>query len=77
MGLEWHNRKRSTNGRFEPELRTKLEGMGYRTEQLHLRVPANLAKRVRQAALSQSMEINEYCIRALELFAPKNIDELR
>lgn len=77
MGLEWHNRKRSTNGRFEPKLRTKLEGMGYPTAQLHLRLPEDLARRVRLAAINHCLEINEYCIKALDNYTPRQIEDPR
>jgi len=51
--------------------------MGYPTAQLHLRIPEELARRVRMAAIAQSLEINEYCIRALDSYAPRNIQEPR
>lgn len=64
MGLEWHNRKRSTNGRFAVK-QLEMAAAGAATEQLHIRVPAELAERIRSLAIEFEQEISEFCSIAL------------
>ena len=69
MGLEWHNRKRSTNGRFAKEKKVDFY-TGEGTQQFHIRVPKLLADRVRLEARTRKMEISEYCCMVLEKHTP-------
>ncbi len=72
MGLEWHNRIRSSNGRFATrEQREEAERQGYPTAQLHIRVSMDLALRVKAAAIAEHMELGAYCARALDAYAPR------
>lgn len=66
IGLEWHNRKRSENGRFAH--RFNLEKNGSPADQLHIRCSTDLAKRIKAAAREQEMEIGAFCVDVLESY---------
>ena len=66
MGIEWHNRKRSTNGRFAKRaLGLELDG-DIEIDQFHIRLPKDLAERVRRLAIDNGQEIQEFCREAIE-----------
>lgn len=73
MGLEWHNRPRSRDGRFARRARRLEQEAGVGIEQLHVRVAATVAADVREMALNLGMEISELVEAALV----RCIDELR
>lgn len=66
MGLEWHNRKRSPDGRFARQERKLGFHSGIHYSQLHIRVPRELGDRIRHMALLRHVEINELCCRFLD-----------
>lgn len=64
MGLEWHTRPRSWDGRFARRQRGFAES-GKPIDQLHIRVPKALGDKVRIYARKNRQEINEFVIQAL------------
>ena len=61
MGLEWHNRKRSTDGRFAKREKRLHFYTGEAHTQLHIRVSSTLAEQVRNLAIARQQEIGEFC----------------
>ena len=68
MGLEWHNRKRSMNGRFAKREKALQFYTGVLHTQFHIRVPADLAERVRRIARENEQEIGEFGREALQMY---------
>lgn len=66
MGLEWHNRKRSYDGRFAKRAQGLSDEAGIEIAQLHVRVQADTAAEVRKLARQMKMEISELVEIALE-----------
>jgi hypothetical protein len=75
MGLEWHNRLRSTDGRFARRQKG-LANAGEKIDQLHVRLPMELANEVRRIARARKMEISEYICEALEISTEDDAWEL-
>lgn len=66
MGLEWHNRKRSTNGRFARRNEGMMKAGEPPMTQIHIRVTKNLAIRLRNMAIAEHEEITQICAIAIE-----------
>lgn len=66
MGLEWHNRPRSINGRFAKRAKALKDVAEIEIEQLHVRIRADLAAEVRRFALRDKMEISQWVEMAIE-----------
>ena len=75
MGLEWHNRFRSKDGRFARRQKG-LASAGVKVDQLHIRLPMELANEVRRIARARQMEISEYIREALEMWTEDDAWEL-
>lgn len=66
MGLEWHNRKRSFDGRFAKRAEGLRNEAGIEIDQLHVRLKATTAEEIRTIARNMKMEISELVEVALE-----------
>ena len=68
MGMEWHNRKRSTNGRFARRNEAMTEAGQPRQAQIHIRLPVELAVRLRAMAIAEHQEITTLCADLIEFY---------
>ena len=68
IGLEWHNRKRSTNGRFAKRARGLRYDADIEIDQLHIRLPRETAEHLREVAIDQQMEITELVEAAIDVY---------
>ena len=68
IGLEWHNRKRSSDGRFAKRARGLRYEADIEIDQLHIRLPRETAEHLREVAIDQQMEITELVETAIDLY---------
>ena len=68
MGMEWHNRKRSTNGRFARRNEAMIKAGEPDMVQLHIRLPKSLSIKLRTMAIAERMEIAQLCADAIEVY---------
>ena len=63
MGLEWHNRRRRSDGRYISDMTAAMQG---KPVQIHIRVPWEIFNIARQCANALEMEMTVYVTKALE-----------
>ena len=63
MGLEWHNRRRRSDGRYISDMTAAMQA---KPVQIHIRVPWEIYNIARQLANAQEMEMTVYVTKALE-----------
>lgn len=68
MGMEWHNRKRSSNGRFARRNEAMAKAGQPRQAQIHIRLPFELAVRLRAMAIAEQQEITTLCEDLIECY---------
>ena len=68
MGMEWHNRKRSSNGRFARRNEAMTTAGQPRQAQIHIRLPVELAARLRAMAIAERVEITKLCADLIEFY---------